>query len=239
MNKKKVNYRKIVGLFVFASLIFAIMGIGIMIIISPKEYQVDDPNGHIKSDYVLMLVQCILGVIVLLLPGAVEKKIRIEIPSNMMIIFTTFIYAATFLGEVRSFYYRIPHYDTLLHIFSGGMIAALGFSVIAFLNNTDKIPVSLSPAFVACFAFCFALTLGSMWEIYEFLIDGFLNTNMQKFAIEDGTNLVGRLAIVDTMKDLIVDAVGALVISYMGYVSHKYKKGWIENFQIKKLKKVS
>ena len=234
-NKKKRNYRKIVSIFVFASLVFAVIGIIIMMCIAPSVPEADDPNGHVKSDYVLMLEQCILGIIVMLLPGVIERKISIQIPSKMMIVFTLFIYASTFLGEVRNFYYTVPHFDTLLHTFSGGMIAALGFSIIAFLNNSDRIPVNLSPAFVACFTFCFALALGGLWEIYEFIADGMLNTNMQKFALENGTNLIGRNAVVDTMKDLIVDALGALVISVIGYVSHKYEKGWIEKLQIKKV----
>ena len=234
-NKKSRDYRKIVGIFVFVSLILAIVGIAVMMIIAPSETRPDAPNRKIKSDYVLMLVQCILGLVVIILPGIIEHKIKIEIPSRMMILFILFIYAATFLGEVRNFYYIVPHFDTILHTLSGGMIAALGFSIIAFLNNSDKIPVILSPIFVACFTFCFALALGGMWEIYEFLADGVLNTNMQKFALEDGTNLVGRNAVIDTMKDLIVDAIGAFVISAIGYISLKQKKGWIEKLQIKRI----
>ncbi len=235
--KRKRDYRKIVGMFVFVSLTLAIIGIIIMMIIAPSTPNMEDPNGKIKSDYVLMLIQCILGLIVILLPGIIEHKIKIEIPSNMMVLFILFIYAATFLGEVRNFYYTVPHFDTILHTFSGGMIAALGFSLIAFLNKSDKIPVTLSPLFVACFTFCFALALGGVWEIYEFLADGIFNTNMQKFALEDGTELIGRVAVTDTMKDIIVDAIGALVISIIGYISLKYQKGWIEKFQIKKVKK--
>lgn len=237
--RKRRDYRKIVGVFVFASLILAIIGIIIMMIIAPSEPQANDPNGKIKSDYVLMLVQCILGLILIILPGVIEHKVKIEIPSRMMVVFILFIYAATFLGEVRNFYYTVPHFDTILHTLSGGMIGALGFSIIAFLNNSDKIPVTLSPLFVACFTFCFALALGCIWEIYEFLADGVMNTNMQKFALEDGTQLMGREAVTDTMKDLIVDAVGALVISVIGYISLRYKKGWVENMQIKKKNKVA
>ena len=210
-----------------------------MMIIAPSEYQTNDPNGKIKSDYILMLVQCILGLIVIILPGIIEHKVKIEIPSRMMIVYTLFIYAATFLGEVRNFYYTVPHFDTILHTLSGGMIGALGFSIIAVLNNSDKIPVTLSPLFVASFTFCFALALGSIWEIYEFLADGIINTNMQKFALENGTELLGREAVTDTMKDLIVDAIGALVISIVGYISLKYQKGWVEKMQIKKKNKVA
>jgi len=237
--KKRRDYRKIVGVFVFTSLILAIIGIIVMMFIAPSEYQLDDPNGKIKSDYVLMLVQCVLGLIVIILPSLIEHKIKIEIPSRMMVVFILFIYAATFLGEVRNFYYTVPHFDTLLHTLSGGMIGALGFSIIAFLNNSDKIPVTLSPLFVACFTFCFALALGGIWEIYEFMADGIMNTNMQKFALENGTQLIGRTAVIDTMKDLIVDAIGAFVISIIGYISLKYEKGWVEKMQIKKKNKIA
>lgn len=233
-NRKRRDYRRIVGVFVFASLILAIIGIIVMMIIAPSEHQINDPNGKIKSDYVLMLAQCVLGLIVIILPSIIEHRIKIEIPSRMMIVFILFIYAATFLGEVRNFYYTVPHFDTILHTLSGGMIGALGFSIIAFLNNSDKIPVTLSPLFVACFTFCFALALGGIWEIYEFLADGIMNTNMQKFALEDGTMLIGRAAVADTMKDIIVDALGALAISVIGYISVKYEKGWVEKMQIKR-----
>lgn len=232
--RKKRDYRRIVGKFVFFSLVLAVIGIVIMICIAPSSDKAVGEHIHVKTDYTLMLTQCVLGIIVLLLPGAIEKKISIEIPSMMMILYTLFIYASTFLGEVRNFYYTIPHFDTLLHTFSGGMLGALGFSVIAFLNDSDKIPVTLSPLFVAVFTFCFALSLGAIWEIYEFLADGVLATNMQKFALEDGTNHIGRLALTDTMKDIIVDALGGLAISIIGYISLKYKKGWIEKLQIKK-----
>ena len=61
--------------------------------------------------------------------------------------------------------------------------------------------------------------------------------NMQKFMLEDGTNLVGRTALMDTMKDLIVDAIGALVTSTVGYISLKYDKDWLDKMFIKKTKK--
>ena len=93
--------------------------------------------------------------------------------------------------------------------------------------------MNLSPLFVAVFAFCFALSLGALWEIYEFAADCFLGTNMQKFAPDSGAALVGQAALRDTMKDLIVDAVGAVVTSTVGYISLKYEKGWIENLTIR------
>lgn len=176
----------------------------------------DVPYGRVKSDYVLMLVQCILGLFAMTLPGLLSHRFQIEIPSGMLVLYAIFLYGAIFLGEVRSFYYTVPHWDTILHTFSGGMLGALGFSFVTLLNKTDKIPLNLSPLFIAIFAFCFAVTLGVFWEIYEFTFDGVLGLNMQKFALESGEQLMGRAALQDTMKDLIVDCLGAFIMALVG-----------------------
>ena len=191
------------------------------------------PGGRGREDYVLMLLQCLLGAAAILLPVRLMRRWDIEVPRVMFLLYIAFLYCAIFLGEVRSFYYRIPHWDTVLHIFSGAMLGALGFSVLAIFNNAERIPLNLSPLFVAVFAFCFAMTLGTVWEIYEFAADCFLDTNMQKFALDDGTNKIGQAALSDTMKDVIVDALGALATSTMGYISVKYEKNWIDNLMIR------
>lgn len=99
-----------------------------------------------KSDYLLMLVQCILGVVAMRLPGFYsDHKIQIQIPSNMLLLYAVFLYCAIYLGEVRAFYYNVPHWDTILHTFSGGMLGALGFSFVTILNKSEKIPMNLSP----------------------------------------------------------------------------------------------
>lgn len=184
------------------------------------------------SDYSLMFVQCILGLVALNLPSILKHRFKMEAPSFMLIMFTIFLYCAIFLGEVRSFYYKVAYWDSILHMFSGGMLGALGFSIISILNDTEEVTFTLSPAFVALFAFCFALTLGTFWEIYEFSFDGILGLNMQKFMLENGTMLIGREALMDTMKDLIVDSIGAGFVTLIGYISLKYKKGWVEQWQI-------
>ena len=113
------------------------------------------------------------------------------------------------------------------------MLGALGFSFVTILNKSEKIPMNLSPVFVAVFAFCFAVTLGVFWDIYEFTFDGILHLNMQKFMLENGTPFIGRAALMDTMKDLIVDCLGAFIMSFVGYLSLRYKTGLIEKLQLK------
>ncbi|MCI9273138.1 MAG: hypothetical protein HFE39_04175 [Clostridiales bacterium] len=233
-NRSKWNVRNILSAVVFLSLILSIVFLVIRLFIAPGSEQDHASYERTKSDYVLMLLQCSLGVLAMILPGLISKRMRIEIPSVMYILFVIFLYCAIYLGEVRNFYYNISNWDTILHGFSGAMLGALGFSFVALLNKSDRVPINLSPLFVVIFAFCFAVTLGVFWEIYEFSFDGLLGLNMQKAYLEDGTALVGRTALMDTMKDLIVDAVGAMITCIIGYISLKYKKGWIEKLQIKR-----
>lgn len=231
---KKFNWRKIINRFVFYSLLISAIFLIVRLFLAPADHAV--PYERVKSDYVLMLVQCILGLFAMTLPGLLSHRFQIEIPSNMLVLYAIFLYGAIFLGEVRSFYYTVPHWDTILHTFSGGMLGALGFSFVTLLNKTDKIPLNLSPIFVAIFAFCFAVTLGVFWEIYEFTFDSILHLNMQKFALESGEQLIGRAALQDTMKDLIVDCLGAFIMALLGYISLKYKTGFIEKLTLRKKK---
>ena len=216
--KKKINWQKLLSYFVLITLI------------STTIFLIFEINA-------LMLSQCILGIVAMLLPGMLENKFKIAIPSYMLILYTIFLYAAIYLGEVRSFYYNVPNWDNILHTFSGAMIGALGFSIVTLLNKTEKVPIVLSPLFVALFSFCFAVTLGVIWEFYEFTFDGILGLNMQKFALENGTQLIGRAALTDTMVDLFVDAVGAFIMSVIGYISLRYNKGWIEKLQVRSTRK--
>jgi hypothetical protein len=103
------------------------------------------------------------------------------------------------------------------------MLGAVGFMIVNILNSSERINIQLSPFFVALFAFSFAITCGTIWEVYEFAADGILGTNMQKFITSNGTVLVAREALVDTMEDLIVDASGALAVTMIGYFDLRKK----------------
>ena len=137
-------------------------------------------------------------------------------------IYFIFLYCAIYLGEVRNFYYAVPHWDTMLHTFSGAMLGALGFTIAELLSDSPNSKVELSPFFIAFFGFCFAVAAGAVWEIYEYTIDSIMKLNMQKYAFEDGTLKLGRAALNDTMKDIIVDVVGALIMAVIGFIFKKH-----------------
>ena len=83
--------------------------------------------------------------------------------------------------------------------------------------------MNLSPIFVIIVAFCFALTMGVFWEIFEFGADRLSGFNMQKF------RMPGQDGLVDTMEDLIVDAIGAFVACIVGWKYMKKKKDTLFN----------
>ena len=234
MVKKIFNTKNLIR-FVFLTFVASNVFVIIRMILSPAIAPLSDTAIRVKSDYILMLLQSLLGITAMLLPGMLNKKFRLSVPSIMIIFYAVFLYCAIYLGEVRAFYYRVPHWDTTMHTFSGAALGALGFSVVSLLNKSDSAAFHLSPGFVALFSFCFALMLGVLWEIYEFAMDYFLGTNMQKFMLESGELLIGQKALTDTMKDLIVDAIGAFTMSVIGYISLKYNKGWIERVKVKQM----
>ncbi len=232
MERKESVAEKVIFLAVFITLVGSAVAVLVIMAQAPSAPTAETPR--VKSDYVLMLLQCIVGIAAMLLPSFLHRKFGLVIPSKMIILYAAFLYCSIYLGEVRSFYYLVPNWDTMLHIFSGGMLGALGFSVISLLNRTDRVPVNLSPVFVAIFSFCFAVAVGVVWEIYEFAADGLLHTNMQKYNLPGVAPMVGRDAVRDTMWDLIVDSLGAFVVSVGGYISLKFKKGWVEKLLVRK-----
>lgn len=232
--KKKIEWGKVFSTFVLISFIAPISFLTFKIITTTNEINIE--GERVRSDYVLMFIQCILGIIGMVLPGIASEKFKLEIPNNMYYLYVLFLYAAIFLGEIRNFYYNIPYWDTILHTFSGAMIGFIGFSIISILNDKEIFHLNLSPFFIAFFAFCFAIMLGTVWEIYEYSSDGILKTNMQKFKLESGCEMVGREALKDTMDDLIVDGIGAVVASIIGYFSLKKQPDWIKKILIRKKK---
>jgi len=155
----------------------------------------------------------LLALFTLFLPSIIEKKFRIEFPTFFEIIVVVFLFCSIYLGSINSFYDIIWWWDIALHTLSGVIIAALGFSLVDILNNNERLSLRLSPVFVAIFSFSFSLALGALWEIYEFGMDSIFGMNMQKSGL------------VDTMWDLIVDAIGALIFSIVAYFKLKYKSG--------------
>ncbi|MBP3623636.1 MAG: hypothetical protein J6J19_06170 [Oscillospiraceae bacterium] len=196
---------------------------------------------------------CALSLALLILPSILQKRLYITLPSTLEIVILLFIFAAEILGELASFYVRVPNWDTMLHTVNGFLCAAVGFALVDMINRNERFSLKLSPVYLAIVAFCFSMTVGVLWEFFEFAADRFIGLDMQKDTVlsaigsvaldptmsnkvvrvkdiadviivhSDGSRqtlgLGGYLdvGLFDTMKDLFVNFIGAVVFSVIGY----------------------
>lgn len=207
---------------------------------------------------------CALTIVMLLAPPFVEKTFKVDLPTTLEVVVMCFIFAHTILGELASFYVRVPGWDTMLHTLNGFICVGVGMSLVDLLNRNKKFRFELSPIYVVIAAFCFSMTVGVMWEFFEYGMDMFFGTDMQKdtviesiksvaldptnsnkVVVIDGIKMTmvnGELlpingyldiGLIDTMKDLFVNFIGAVVFSLGGFFYLKFrgkKSRMIEGF---------
>lgn len=188
---------------------------------------------------------CALVLVLFLVPAFLERSLRIDIPSVMEILILLFIFAAEMLGELQSYYLQYPYWDTMLHTVNGFLCAAFGFSLVDILTRNNREKFRLSPLYVSLVAFCFSMTVGVLWEFFEFGMDVLFLTDMQKDTVlhtvstvelTGGVTVLRDIASVtvngqdlglggyldiglyDTMADLFVNFIGAVVFSALGFV---------------------
>lgn len=123
---------------------------------------------------------CVLTLILFMLPSIVECRLHVDLPDTLEVVILLFIFAAEILGEIQEYYLHIPFWDTALHTLNGFMFAAIGFSIVNLLNEDKHIALKLSPFFMAVTAFCFSMTIGVLWEFFEWGMDSIFHMDMQK-----------------------------------------------------------
>lgn len=123
---------------------------------------------------------CLLTLGLMLMPSILQVTFKVEFPSTLEIIILGFIFAAEILGEIQSFYIYFPYWDTILHTLNGFLCAAIGFSLVEILNRHKRVQFNMSPIFLAIVAFSFSMTIGVLWEFFEFGMDSLFGYDMQK-----------------------------------------------------------
>lgn len=202
---------------------------------------------------------CLLSLVLLFTPLFIQNKYEITLPDSLEISIYLFIFSAEILGEINNFYGIIPHWDTCLHTINGFLATAVGFSLVDLLNKNSK-DINLSPFYLCLVAFCFSMTIGILWEFFEYGGDKLMKFDMQKDTLITNVSSVylnpdnenkpvvvdnigkteifdkdGKLLYVidggyldiglnDTMKDLFVNFIGALVFSFFAYIGLKNNK---------------
>lgn len=138
-----------------------------------------------------------------LAPMFVARWADVHVPPSFIAAMAIFIGATLFLGEVFEFYDRFWWWDVVMHGTSAVGFGLVGFVLVFIMFQGDR--YAAPPVAVAFFAFCFGMTIGAVWEIFEFGMDQAFGLNMQKSGL------------MDTMTDLIVDALGALIGAATGF----------------------
>jgi hypothetical protein len=176
-------------------------------------------QGRYQAAIEVAIILCIT-----FLPLLLGQRFQVKIPHEFESLAVVFVYMSLFLGEVQGYYARFWWWDIVLHTGSGFLLGILGFLLVYVLNEKEDIELDLHPKFIAFFAFIFAMGMGSVWEIFEFSMDQLFGMNMQKSGL------------VDTMWDLIVYGVGALIISILGWgflrtrERDSFLEKWIDSF---------
>ncbi len=210
-------------------------------------------RSFFRAEYESVFV-CILTTVLMLMPAFFEKTFRVKLPTTLTSVILFFIFAAEILGEINAYYLRFDNWDTILHTANGFLCAAIGIGIIDLLNSSKNTSLNLSPLYVAVAAFCFSMTIGVLWEFFEYGADVLLNTDMQKDTIVENISSVALnttgdnapviingitevsvngetlpingyldIGLHDTMLDMFVNFIGAVVFSIIGYFYVKTK----------------
>lgn len=152
------------------------------------------------------LTLTVIGLIVV--PAYLLRRSRVYVPPEFQLIAALFVFLSLFLGSAGDFYYRFWWWDIVLHAGAGFLFGVVGWIVMFLLMETDRLPRATGPALLSVFGVCFAVTLGVAWEIFEYGVD-LLWPHINMMRHETGVS--------DTMHDLIVDLIGALLVGVIGY----------------------
>jgi len=187
-----------------------------------KEGEVLEATADQSELFFLALLALILS----FLPDYIEKRQNIHFPQQLEFLLILFMYAGIYLSARFDMYYRVFWWDDLLHGLSGAMIGFIGFLIVYKINH--KHSMDFNPLLIAIFAFTFSVTIAVFWEIFEFLMDVYFGTAMQKWDLPEETRMMGRpyqgSGLRDTMSDLILGSAGALVSSIISYFLYKNEK---------------
>jgi hypothetical protein len=206
------------------------------------------PRVNSNEKMIEHVALCVLAIVLMHIPVRMYTKMGFHIPPFIQIIIAFFIVAHFVLGEVYRFYDYGFFFDKVLHATAGVVMAMCGFSIVYGHSRADDGAVRLSPFFFAMFSFCFAVTLMTLWEMFEYAVDCVFGYNMQRW--KDGLNfgpdaVNGSVTYVitsckqgtglkDTMTDIIVGTAGTAIISTIGGIWFKKNRNFSKYLLVRK-----
>jgi len=158
------------------------------------------------SNAFVILIAIGLGVT----PHVLRKKYDIQLSQKLSSGILLFLFSTIFLGEVYRFYEKFQWWDLALHVVAGLGLTVFGFIILNGIYSQSDL--KSTPLMTAFFAFSFTGLMAALWEVFEFGVDTFIeSSNMQP-------------SNADTMQDIIVALLAALVVVFFGYRYIKYRE---------------
>jgi hypothetical protein len=157
--------------------------------------------GAMFNERNLIMIISALAFFVTFLPIIFKKFFDIELPAQFEVIVVLFIYGTLLFGEIHGFYSEYWWWSALINFAAASALGFVGLAVMYALYRGDKIHAS--PFVIALFSFCFAVAVGTVWELFELFLDFSFGFNLYNSG--------------DTMNDLVVNLFGAFVVSSVGY----------------------
>lgn len=190
-----------------------------------------DDNKKIRR-LIFSIVQLLLMMGIIVLPERLKDRIGLKIPIMLETSLTVFAFCGFVLGDVFDFYKKFPIWDSMLHTFSGVLLAYVGFVLIDYFVKRDSINLSMGHMYICVSVVLFSLSLGALWEIGEYLVDDIFGTNNQQYMKstrgtlygKEDEPLLGHEALNDTMKDLMLDLAGATAVGTIEYLKEDCRK---------------
>lgn len=164
-----------------------------------------DPDNRILPSFGVALLA--------VLPYAIELVFRTRLSSFMLLFVYIFMFFAGFLGCSMNWYNIYAPYDKIIHGIFGYVGCAIGLFAIVKTKNYG----GLNVFGLILFVFAFSMACGAIWEIIEFTADNLMGAHGQGFPMtgitESGEIVTGVIDVSDTMTDIIMNFIGAVVFS--------------------------
>lgn len=138
------------------------------------------------------------------------NKKKLHLPPGFQMILSLFIFSALYLGEIHKFYIKFWWFDLLLHLVSGWYaVVSFLFLIKPSIKKENGTSHKRFEFFKSVCSFSFSVSLGTLWEMYEFSGDHLFGTGMVKGGLDD------------TATDLLIMIAAAAATSIYYYIKNK------------------
>lgn len=188
-------------------------------------------NVFVKKDYIGVFTSTVVIMFLTFVPNILHK-LKLDVSNLLYFLYLLVVVSSLLMGGIFRFYKLIPVWDSILHLITPIFWGMIGFAFINVFNG-KKSAFTLTPFFAMFYVFLFAMTCGMVWEVYEFTIDIITKSNMQRYMTMDGVVKIGQDALFDTMKDLVLNTIGSIIVCLWTYVGVKRGHQSFKNLEIK------